>query len=122
MTPDEFEAIIHDAILAVPAHIRKRMENVAFVVGQTPTGRPKHLLGLYQGIPLVHRGAGYSGVLPDKITIFQDALEEQANGDERELRRMIRDTVWHEIGHYFGFSEQKVRQWESHRRRSTKSK
>ena len=97
----------------VPAHIRRRIENVAFVVDDQRLG---NLLGQYHGIPLTGRTQGYSGVLPDKITIFKKTIEYSAGHDPARIRRIIIDTVHHEIGHYFGFSETKVRAWEAKRR------
>lgn len=106
------EEIIDEAINMIPGHIRARLENVAFIIDETQHG---NLLGLYHGIPLPQRGGNYSGVLPDTITIFLRALEDAASNSESRLRRMIIETVHHEIAHYFGFSEAKVRQWERRR-------
>lgn len=98
----------------VPAHIRARIENVAFIVDTERTG---NLLGLYHGIPLPRRShQGYTGVLPDKITIYQRAIEDAVGPDDAAIRRKVREVVHHEIGHYFGFSETKVRAWEHQRR------
>lgn len=116
MTLEEFEQAITAAINLVPKHIRARLENVAFVVDDTQLG---NLLGLYHGIPLTRRGQGYSGVLPDKITIYQRTIEAAAGDDPARIRQIVTDTVHHEIGHYFGFSESEVRRWE-HKRRSKK--
>lgn len=113
-----FETYITEAIDMVPAHIRRRIENVAFVVDDQRRG---NLLGLYHGIPLTKRGQGYHGVLPDKITIYQAAIEEHAGPDPVDIRRLTIETVHHEIAHYFGFDETKVRQWEHHRRNRVKT-
>ena len=112
MELEAFEAVINEAISMVPKHIRAKMENVAFVVDDQHLG---NLLGLYHGIPLPRRGPGYSGVLPDKITIFQRTIEAVAGSDEERLRQMIIEVVHHEIAHYFGFSEAEVRKWEKKR-------
>ncbi len=114
----DFERLINDAIAMVPPHIRDKMKNVAFVVDDTSLG---NLLGLYHGIPLPRRGAGYSGVLPDKITIFQRTIEGVAGANSERVRRLVTETVHHEIAHYFGFNENKVRTWE-HRRRQRQIK
>jgi predicted Zn-dependent protease with MMP-like domain len=78
-------------------------------------------LGLYHGIPHVYRGQGYSGVVPDKITIYARPIE-QATRDPHQLPDMVRRVVWHEIGHHFGFDDQQLsaveRNWE--RRRTKK--
>ncbi len=121
-----FEQLITDALLTIPAHIRAKMANVAFVVedgvrrampGETDVRRGDVLLGLYQGVPLTHRGAGYSLVLPDKITIFQHTIEDLGAGDPDRIRAIVADTVRHEVAHHLGFSERDVRAWE-HKRRS----
>ncbi len=117
MQLEEFEKTITTAISMVPAHIRAKMENVAFVVNDTDLG---NLLGLYHGIPLPKRGQGYSGVLPDKITIFQRTIEASAGGNDDRIRQLVTEVVHHEIGHYFGFSETKVREWEKQRRSKIK--
>ena len=99
------------------------MENVAVVTEVKPNqelkkemdlGSDSELLGLYQGVPLTERGSSYFA-LPDKITIFQLAIESQA-GDSREaVKRLIYDTVWHEVAHHFGMNEQEVRRRERDR-------
>lgn len=110
-----FEQYISEALEMIPKPIRQKMVNVAFLVepGQ-PTGQ---LLGLYQGIPITRRvHQAYTGVLPDTITIFQTPIEKQAGSDPEAVRHLVHEVVHHEVGHYFGFSEIKVRQWERDRR------
>jgi predicted Zn-dependent protease with MMP-like domain len=113
MDRDQFEGYITEAIALVPAHIRQRIENVAFVIDDQQRG---NLLGLYRGIPLPQRGQGYTGVLPDTITLYQLAIEDAAGPEPEQIRKKVHEVVHHEIGHYFGFSEQKVRAWEKSRR------
>lgn len=123
MTREEFERAVEDAILAVPKRLRDRIENVVFVVENHRDARPGErgigshgtLLGLYHGIPLTRRAGGYSGVLPDKITLFQDTIEAYAGPDPAGIRRQVFSTVHHELAHYFGFSESQVRGWERKR-------
>ena len=125
----EFEAAVHEAIAAVPKRFRDKMENVACVISHQPrraggTEEPimsrGMLLGLYQGVPYGSRGPWYSGMMPDKITLFKSTIEIVAGHDPIRIRQQIKDTVWHEIGHYFGMSEADVRRWE--KRRTTKPK
>ena len=66
------------------------------------------LLGLYEGIPLPRRNNGYSGVLPDVITIFKRA-HEMITHDLQEMRDMVHQTVWHEVAHYFGLDHGQIR-------------
>lgn len=69
------------------------------------------LLGLYEGVPLTAWGRDAGGKLPDKITIFQEPIERIALSPA-DIPRVVRETVWHEIGHHFGLSEERVRQLE----------
>jgi predicted Zn-dependent protease with MMP-like domain len=123
VTRSEFEQCVEDAFLEVPKRLRDRIENVAFLVdnhrrpgaGERAIRSHGTLLGLYHGIPLTRRAGGYSGVLPDTITLFQDAIEAYAGPDPDAIRRQIFATVHHELAHYFGFSETEVRRWERKR-------
>jgi predicted Zn-dependent protease with MMP-like domain len=117
---EKFARLVQEAYLDVPAYFRKRIENVAVVVEDDPSpedlrraGCPRDstLLGLYSGVPLTHRTSSYGLVLPDRIIIFRRPIERIARG-EGQLRRIVRHTLWHEIGHYFGMSERQVREME----------
>lgn len=99
-----FEALVADAIDALPDEIRARMDNVSIVVDERAS--PPDLLGLYHGIPLTDR-EGYAGALPDVITIYRRALEARARS-QAELEREVRVTVWHEIAHHFGISDARL--------------
>lgn len=121
----QFEKEITKAIIEVPKHLRDKIDNLAFVV-ETQV-RPASLkergikfqgtlLGLYQGVPLPRRGPRYGSVLPDKITIFKNSIENLAGPKNENISKLIREVVHHEIGHYFGMSEKKVREWERKRR------
>ena len=112
MRAEEFDEIVERALRGIPARFRKRLENVAIVVEPEPP-RPG-LLGLYQGVPLTMRGVGDSFRMPDKITIYQGPHERLAR-DRAHLERMVADTVWHEIAHYFGMDEARVRRAERRR-------
>ena len=96
-----------DALDELPDDIRDLMSNVAVTVeDEPPDGQP--LLGLYQGVPWGKRGAYYSGALPDKITIYRGPIERMCGGDPERLRRQVRRTVFHEIAHHFGISDQRL--------------
>ena len=87
----DFEREVEDAVASLPRELRDVISNVAIVVEmEPPPGQP--LLGLYQGIPLTRRGSGYSGVLPDKITIYRGPLERLYGADRESLR--ARSGVW----------------------------
>jgi predicted Zn-dependent protease with MMP-like domain len=115
MERGEFVTLVEQAVESLPEEFKKRLDNVALVVEDWPTeeqlGRLQisgTLFGLYEGIPQTKRGTGYSGVLPDKITIFQKPIEQYAQ-DQKEMIRQIQQTVEHEIGHHFGLSETEAR-------------
>jgi predicted Zn-dependent protease with MMP-like domain len=98
----------------VPPRFRRRLKNVVFVVEAEPP-RPG-LLGLYQGRPLPHRSVSDSFAMPDRITIFQGPHERLAR-NRADLLRLLRETIWHEVAHYFGMDERQVRAAERNRRR-----
>lgn len=118
MDDRRFERLVGEGIDAIPERFLKRLENVAVVTADDPTpeqlkqnGIPEGdtLLGLYEGIPQTERGEGYGGlVLPDKITIFKHPVLAEAGENEDEIRRVVRETVWHEIAHYFGYDDEEI--------------
>ena len=102
-----FEEAIDDALSSLPADLRAAMSNVEIVVeDEPPDGQP--LLGLYRGVPLPRRSSTYSGVLPDKISIFGGPITRLAAGDADRLRREVRHVVLHEIAHHFGISDERL--------------
>jgi predicted Zn-dependent protease with MMP-like domain len=104
---DPFEEAIDDALSSLPADLRAAMSNVEIVVeDEPPDGRP--LLGLYHGVPLPRRSSRYSGVLPDKISIFRGPITRLAARDADRLRREIRHVVLHEIAHHFGITDARL--------------
>ena len=103
----DFEQEVDDAVASLPRELRDEISNVAIVVEEEPPpGQP--LLGLYQGIPLTRRTSGYSGVLPDKITIYRGPLERLYGSDQETLRKQVRRVVLHEIAHHFGISDERL--------------
>lgn len=89
------------------------MSNVDIVVEDLPAPQDiperdsEGLLGLYHGIPLTDRGAGYFGVLPDRITLYQRNIERIARS-ARDLQQIVRRTVIHEIAHHFGIDDDRL--------------
>jgi len=121
----EFEKLVKKGIKAVPKEFRKKLQNLAIVIEDEPSleqlkklriSKEGSLFGLYEGVPQTKRG-NYGMVLPDKITIFQAPLERAARSEE-ELREIVRNVVWHELAHHFGFSEKAVRELEKKRRKT----
>lgn len=103
----DYAAAVREALDSLPENLRAAMSNVEIVVeDEPPRGQP--LLGLYQGIPLTRRTSGYSGVLPDKITVFRGPLERLSRGDEAKLRREVHHVVIHEVAHHFGISDERL--------------
>jgi predicted Zn-dependent protease with MMP-like domain len=113
----EFERMVGDALDEIPDALASQLENVAVVVEDWPSREqlarlgPGHtLLGLYEGVPLTVRGPlSYSGVAPDRITIFQGPLSRRAR-DVDALAAQVRVTVLHEVGHYFGMDDVRLRE------------
>jgi predicted Zn-dependent protease with MMP-like domain len=112
----EFEQLVAEALASIPRQFRKAMQNIAIVVEDEPSAElladmeiepPDMLLGLYQGTPLTERTSGYGNVLPDRVLIFQGPHERAAD-DEDDLIVAIGETLIHEIGHYFGLSEEEI--------------
>jgi predicted Zn-dependent protease with MMP-like domain len=114
VTPAEFDKLVEKAMTVVPARFRRRLHNVAFIVEAEPP-RPG-LLGLYQGRPLPRRSTADSFTLPDRITLYQGPHERLAR-DRRDLMRLVRETIWHEVAQYFGLDERQVRLAEVRRSR-----
>jgi predicted Zn-dependent protease with MMP-like domain len=125
MTDEEFEQLVNAGIEAIPQKFLDLLDNVAITIAEQPTlaQLKKYnlihrgtLLGLYEGVPQTRRGSNYTGVLPDKITIFRGPITRIAQDPER-IKQMVRDTVWHEIAHHFGMNEAEVRSAEQKRRK-----
>ncbi|MDH4063969.1 MAG: metallopeptidase family protein [Acidobacteriota bacterium] len=117
MTPERFRALVARAIDTIPARFAHEIRNVAIVVEDRPgrdlleeleMGPEDVLLGLYQGTPLPERQWDYGNALPDRISLFQRAIEEECEGDEDCIVMEIGDTLIHELGHYFGLSEDEI--------------
>ena len=124
MHPDEFDRLVSQACARIPGRFRKRLRNIAFVVEQEPSAaqlargrvpRGGTLLGLYEGRPLTVRSVFEPFAMPDRITIFQGPHERIAR-NPKHLAKLVEDTVWHEVAHYFGMNESQVRAAEQSRR------
>jgi predicted Zn-dependent protease with MMP-like domain len=116
METRKFEQLVATAINNLPDEFRERLENIDVVVADEPTRaqlrrsdltRDETLLGLYEGVPLTDRTAGYSFVVPDKITVFQKSIEAACQNDAQvtaEIQRVVR----HEIAHHFGIDDDRL--------------
>jgi predicted Zn-dependent protease with MMP-like domain len=104
---EPFEEYAEEALDSLPPELRAQMSNVEIVVEEEPPpGQP--LLGLYQGVPLTRRTSGYTGVLPDKITLYRGPLVRLYGADPELLRRGVRRVVLHEVAHHFGISDERL--------------
>ena len=106
VAPERFEEMVAAALDGLPADLGRLMSNVAVTVQHEPG--PPGLLGLYQGIPLTSRTSGYAGVLPDRITIYRQAICAVCAGED-EVVTQVRRTVIHEVGHHFGITDARLR-------------
>jgi predicted Zn-dependent protease with MMP-like domain len=117
MTRDAFKALVEEAIDTIPRRFAREIHNVAIVVEDRPSPEllaememepPDSLLGLYQGVPLTERQWGHGNALPDRITLYQREIEDECEHDEDEIVVAIGETLIHELGHYFGLSEDEI--------------
>lgn len=120
MERKQFERHVADALASIPKRFRLALRNIAIVVEDEPDSDllaemeiepPDTLLGLYQGTPLTDRRWDYGNALPDRILIFQGPHERAAQDDE-DLVVAIGETLIHEVGHYFGLSEEEIEEIE----------
>ena len=125
MAPEEFRRLVSAVCDLIPDQFRSRMENVAVIVELEPgthqrarsrVRRGSTLFGLYEGRPLTARSVFDSFAMPDRITIFQGPHERAARSPEH-LAKLVEDTIWHEVAHYFGMDEAQVRSAERARGR-----
>lgn len=116
-----FETLVSDAIDAIPELYYKHLKNVAFIVEDEPTPEKRAalklnenqlLFGLYEGIPLPKRGGITAGLLPDIITIYQTQIETVCDTFE-EVRDKVKETVWHEVAHYYGLDHARIYELEA---------
>lgn len=108
MTDRTFEEMVAEALDSLPPWVSQRLENVEVLVEEEPPEEEPDLLGVYEGVPLTERGLDYTGVLPDRVILFRSTIEAEAGDDEEELKRVIRDTVTHEMAHFFGISDERL--------------
>lgn len=117
MTRERFRELVQEAIDTIPRRFAREVRNVAIVIEDRPSPAlladmemepDEILLGLYQGVPLTERSWGHGNALPDRITLFQCEIEEDCDDDEKQIVVAIGETLIHELGHYFGLSEEEI--------------
>lgn len=113
MTRRAFERLVERALRRLPPTFKARLANIAVVVEDWPDDEtlaglgiepPDTLYGLYRGVDVTHRDTAYGNVLPDVVTIYQGPIEEDCDSAE-EMAEVVRETVMHELGHYFGLDD-----------------
>lgn len=116
MTRARFEQLVGEAVGRIPRRFREAMRNIAIVIEDEPSTvlldeldiePPDSLYGLYEGTPITERHWDDGNRLPDRVTLFQRVMEEDAEDDD-EVGVMIEETLIHEVGHYFGLSEEEI--------------
>jgi predicted Zn-dependent protease with MMP-like domain len=99
----DFEQQVDAALADLPPEFARALENVAVVIEEQNPDEPD-LFGWYDGLG---PASDHAGALPDRIVIYRRPLE-RAFSDPEELRREIRVTVLHEVGHFFGLDEDRI--------------
>jgi predicted Zn-dependent protease with MMP-like domain len=121
MKKEKFETLVEEALTMLPKKFKKYIDNLAVIVEEKPpievyrqTGSSLYsrILGLYHGVPFKHRGPYYGNLPPDVIVIYQEPIEEICNSEE-EIKHKVKEVVFHEVGHYFGLSDEELREIES---------
>lgn len=116
VTGEQLDEMVRQAILQLPEDFRSALDVVPIKVCDRPTpgqlasvelGEEDLLLGLYEGIPLTQRSVNDGPRVPDRITLFWEDLEDACDSLD-ELREQVRITLFHELGHYFGFDEEEL--------------
>lgn len=115
LSPERFAELVEEAVAGIPDYFRRRFENIGIetmpyappALAEQLGHHPLQLLGAYQGVPFSRRGPWYGNVLPDRILIFQIPIERQCRTED-EVRALVRKVVIHEVGHYFGLSDEEL--------------
>lgn len=116
VSDEEFDRLIRRAMEELPQEYIRNLNNVAITYADYPTDEQltkqgvregSLLLGLYEGIPLTQRGAGYTFVLPDKITLFKQTILAVSH-DDASFYEQIKRTLWHEIAHHYGLDHDRI--------------
>ena len=107
MTRERFEELVSEALDEVPQQLLDLMDNVVILVEDEPPADDPDLLGLYEGHALTDRGWDYSGVLPDRITIYRRPILRVCESED-DVVEEVAVTVVHEIAHHFGIDDERL--------------
>jgi predicted Zn-dependent protease with MMP-like domain len=124
MDRSSFEKMVQQSLRRLPRRFKKKLENISVEVEDRPSMELLRgmgitsgtLFGLYQGVPLTQREWNYGNVLPDRIVIYQRPIESVAASPD-EIEELVLDTVMHEVGHYFGFSDKELYEMDDDKRK-----
>ena len=114
MDRSQFEKLVREAVQELPEEFRTRLQNIVITVEDYPTEELKEqmevspgdtLFGLYEGVPLTERGFFEQPLYPDRIFIFQRAIEDECNSVE-EIKHEVKTTIVHEVAHFFGIDDE----------------
>jgi len=120
MDKKKFEKLVEEALEKLPEEFKEKLDNVTVMVEDRPsrevyekTGSSPYSLifGLYHGVPYKHRGPFYGNIPPDVIVIYQEHIE-RIYSSEKDIRNKVVEVVIHEIGHYFGLKDPRLREIE----------
>ncbi len=112
MDRKRFQKLVEQALARLPERFRKKLTNVAITVEDSPAREHRVaageglLLGLFHGVPLTEKSV-FQATPPDRILLYQKNIEAVCATDE-EVCRQVRDTLLHEVGHYFGLNEDEL--------------
>lgn len=106
---ETFRELVIEALVGIPPNLAEQISNVAIVITDRHPQEPE-LLGLYEGIPLTERGDHYSGVMPDRITLFRLPILQSCE-TVMEVVDEVRITVLHEVAHHFGIDDDQLTEW-----------
>jgi len=121
MTRNDFEDLVEQVVASIPESFRVHFQNLVFVVEDSPdrqllaeagSGTGEELLGYYRGFPLSERQHDLLPSEPDMIYLFQHSIEAEARATDLPVAQVVRETVVHEVAHYFGFSEAELERFE----------
>ena len=117
MTRDRFRELVEEAIDSIPERFARHVRNVGFIIEDEPSDDlldemeiedGSTLMGLYHGTPLTERHWDHGNQLPDRILLFQSPIEDDGDGSEDDVFSAIGETLIHELGHYFGMTEEEI--------------
>ena len=115
LTDQQFDELITRAMNELPQEYIRGLQNVVIIMEDEPSDEQREkmklqgnlLLGLFEGIPMTKKGNGFSGMLPDKITLFKNQILATVDSDE-SLFQQVKRTLWHEIAHYYGLDHDRM--------------